>query len=325
MNTQPLLEIKNLKKYFPIQRGTLFSKEIGVIKAIDGLTLNLDEGKTLGLVGESGCGKSTTGLAILKLLEPTSGEILFEGENIGHFDRKETFRYRHDVQAVFQNPYASLNPRLRIGEIIEEPMYVHKILNPTDRLNRVRELLEVVGMNPDHLERFPHEFSGGQRQRIAIARALSVNPKLLVLDEPVSALDVSIRAQILNLLMDLQKEFGLTYLLISHDLSVVEHISDVVAVMYLGKLVEMANCEDLYRHPLHPYTQALLSAIPIPDPELPQETIVLEGEIVDPASLEGGCIFRNRCPKISGKCNEEEPILKEIKKGHSVACHVASG
>jgi oligopeptide transport system ATP-binding protein len=214
---------------------------------------------------------------------------------------------------------------MRIGEIIEEPMVVHKILNPIGRLNRVRELLEVVGMNPDYLERFPHEFSGGQRQRVGIARALSVNPKLLVLDEPVSALDVSIRAQILNLLMDLQREFGLTYLFISHDLSVVEHISDVVAVMYLGKLVEIANCGDLYHLPLHPYTQALLSAIPIPDPELPQETIGLEGEVADPASLEGGCLFRNRCAKISEKCNEEEPLLKEIKKGHSVACHFASG
>ena len=325
MSPQPILELKGLKKYFPLEKGTLFSKEMGVIKAIDGLTFSMDAGGTLGLVGESGCGKSTTGMCILKLFEPTGGEILFEGENIARLDRKETFKYRRNVQAVFQNPYASLNPRMRVGEIIEEPMYVHKILNPLGRLNRVKELLEIVGMNPDHSGRFPHECSGGQRQRIGIARALSVNPKLLVLDEPVSALDVSIRAQILNLLIDLQREFGLTYLFISHDLSVIEHISDVVAVMYLGKLVEMADCNELYGSPLHPYTRALLSAVPVPDPELPQEAIVLEGEVADPASLEGGCLFRNRCPKMKEKCIEAEALLREIKKGHRVACHFASG
>jgi len=320
MKGEAILEAKNIKKYFLMGKEGIFSKKARMIKAVDGINFSLYKGQTFGLVGESGCGKSTIGRCILRLYRITDGEMLFQGKNIDIFDGKEKMQYHRDVQAVFQDPYGSLNPRMRVGEFIEEPMLVHGILNSRGRRERVKKLLEVVGLNADQARRFPHEFSGGQRQRICIARALSLNPKLLILDEPVSALDVSIRAQILNLLMDLQEEFGLTYLFISHDLSVVEHISDLVAVMYLAKIVEMAPCERIFKNPLHPYTQALLSAIPVPDPELAQEAIILEGDITDPITLEKGCPFRNRCFNASEECTEKEPKLIEVEPNHLVAC-----
>ena len=320
MKEETILQVNNLKKYFSIGKQGIFSRKARIVKALDGITLSIYKGQTFGLVGESGCGKSTTGRSILRLHKITDGEILFQGISIDTLEGKEKMRYRLDVQAVFQDPYASLNPRMRVGEIIEEPMLVHGILDSRGRRERVRELLEVVGLSPDHISRFPHEFSGGQRQRVGIARALSLNPKLVILDEPVSALDVSIRAQILNLLMDLQQEFSLTYLFISHDLSVVEHISNVVAVMYLGKILEMAPCERIFKDPLHPYTQALLSAIPVPDPELSRQAIILEGDVADPLSLEKGCLFRNRCFNATGDCSEKEPELIEVKSNHQVAC-----
>jgi len=320
MKGEAILEAKNIKKYFLMGKEGIFSKKARMIKAVDGINFSLYKGQTFGLVGESGCGKSTIGRCILRLYRITDGEMLFQGKNIDIFDGKEKMQYRRDVQAVFQDPYGSLNPRMRVGEFIEEPMLVHGILNSRGRRERVKKLLEVVGLSADQARRFPHEFSGGQRQRICIARALSLNPKLLILDEPVSALDVSIRAQILNLLMDLQEEFGLTYLFISHDLSVVEHISDLVAVMYLAKIVEMAPCERIFKNPLHPYTQALLSAIPVPDPELAQEAIILEGDITDPITLEKGCPFRNRCFNASEECTEKEPKLIEVEPNHLVAC-----
>ncbi|MCD6266029.1 MAG: ATP-binding cassette domain-containing protein [Deltaproteobacteria bacterium] len=320
MKGEVILEAKNIKKYFLMGKEGIFSKKARMIKAVDGINFSLYKGQTFGLVGESGCGKSTIGRCILRLYRITDGEMLFQGKNIDIFDGKEKMQYHRDVQAVFQDPYGSLNPRMRVGEFIEEPMLVHGILNSRGRRERVKKLLEVVGLSADQARRFPHEFSGGQRQRICIARALSLNPKLLILDEPVSALDVSIRAQILNLLMDLQEEFGLTYLFISHDLSVVEHISDLVAVMYLAKIVEMAPCERIFKNPLHPYTQALLSAIPVPDPELAQEAIILEGDITDPITLEKGCPFRNRCFNASEECTEKEPKLIEVEPNHLVAC-----
>jgi len=320
MKEETILQVNNLKKYFSMGKEGIFSKKVRMIKAVDGINFSLYKGQTFGLVGESGCGKSTTGRCILKLYRITDGEILFQGKNIDIFDGKEKMQYHRDVQAVFQDPYGSLNPRMRVGEFIGEPMLVHGILNSRGRRERVKQLLEVVGLSADHARRFPHEFSGGQRQRICIARALSLNPKLLILDEPVSALDVSIRAQILNLLMDLQEEFGLTYLFISHDLSVVEHISDLVAVMYLAKIVEMAPCKKIFKNPFHPYTQALLSAIPVPDPELAQETIILEGDVTDPLTLEKGCLFRNRCFNASEECSEKEPELIEVEPNHQVAC-----
>jgi oligopeptide/dipeptide ABC transporter ATP-binding protein len=320
MNEETILQVNNLKKYFSMGKDSIFSRKERIVKALDGITFSLDKGQTFGLVGESGCGKSTAGRSILRLHKITDGEILFQGRSIDTLEGKEKMRYRLDVQAVFQDPYASLNPRMRVGEIIEEPMLVHGILDSRGRRERVRELLEVVGLSADHISRFPHEFSGGQRQRVGIARALSLNPKLVILDEPVSALDVSIRAQILNLLMDLQQEFSLTYLFISHDLSVVEHISNVVAVMYLGKILEIAPCERIFKDPLHPYTQAILSAIPVPDPELSRQAIILEGDVADPLSLEKGCLFRNRCFNATGDCSEKEPELIEVEPNHQVAC-----
>ena len=320
MKENTILQVNNLKKYFSLGKKGIFSKKARTVKAVDGIDFSLLKGQTFGLVGESGCGKSTIGRSILKLHRITDGNILFQQKGIDTFDRKERMQYRRDVQAVFQDPYGSLNPRMRIGEFIEEPMLVHKTADSRSRKKRVMELLAIVGLVADHARRFPHEFSGGQRQRICIARALSLNPKLVILDEPVSALDVSIRAQILNLLMDLQEEFGLTYLFISHDLSVVEHISNVVAVMYLGKILETADCRSIFSNPLHPYTQALLSAIPVPDPELTQEPIILEGDISDPRGLRKGCRFRNRCFISSDKCEENEPELIEMEPNHHVAC-----
>ena len=320
MKGETILQANNLRKYFSMGKEGIFSGKGRMVKAVDGINFSLFKGQTFGLVGESGCGKSTTGRCILKLYGITDGEILFQGKNIHTFGGSEQMQYRRDVQAVFQDPYGSLNPRMRVGEFIEEPMLVHRIFDSRGRKEKVEELLGVVGLSSDHTRRFPHEFSGGQRQRICIARALSLNPRLLILDEPVSALDVSIRSQILNLLMDLQEEFGLTYLFISHDLSVVEHISNYVAVMYLAKIVEMAPCEMIFKNPLHPYTNALLSAILVPDPELAQETIILEGDIADPRGLEKGCRFRNRCFNADDECMEKEPDLIEVEPNHQVAC-----
>ena len=320
MKGESILKVNNLKKYFSMGKEGIFSGKARMVKAVDGIDFSLYKGQTFGLVGESGCGKTTTGRCILKLYGITDGEILFQGKNIHSFEGKERMQYRRAVQAVFQDPYGSLNPRMRVGEFIEEPMLVHGIFNSSDRKKRVEELLGVVGLSSDHSSRYPHEFSGGQRQRICIARALSLNPKLVILDEPVSALDVSIRAQILNLLMDLQEEFGLTYLFISHDLSVVEHISDFVAVMYLAKIVEMAPCEMIFKNPLHPYTNALLSAILVPDPELAQDAIILEGDVADPHGLEKGCLFRNRCFNATDECMEKEAELIEVEPNHKVAC-----
>ncbi|MBU1697369.1 MAG: dipeptide ABC transporter ATP-binding protein [Proteobacteria bacterium] len=319
MKEESILTVKNLKKHFNIGKAGFFSGKAKTLKAVNDVSFSLIRGQTFGLVGESGCGKSTIGRTILKLHKPTNGEILYQGKNIENFESKETMSYRRNVQAVFQDPYGSLNPRMRIGEFIEEPMLVHGFLNSRGRKERVNELLDIVGLSTDHARRFPHEFSGGQRQRICIARALSLNPKLVILDEPVSALDVSIRAQILNLLMDLQEEFDLTYLFISHDLSVVEHISDYVAVMYLSKIVEMAPCDMIFNNPLHPYTRALLSAILVPDPELSQQAIILEGDISDPLNLEQGCSFQNRCFDVCDECLGKEPQLLEVEPNHLVA------
>lgn len=320
MKAESILKVSNLKKYFSTGKEGIFSRKTKMIRAVDGISFSLHKGQTFGLVGESGCGKSTTGRSILRLIKITAGEILYQGKDIDGYARQEIMQYRREVQAVFQDPYGSLNPRMRVGEFIAEPMQVHRISDARGRKQRVHELLGVVGLSPDHARRFPHEFSGGQRQRICIARALSLNPKLVILDEPVSALDVSIRAQILNLLMDLQEEFGLTYLFISHDLSVVEHISDFVAVMYLAKIVEMAPCEMIFKNPLHPYTNALLSAILVPDPELAQDAIILEGDVADPHGLEKGCGFRNRCFNATDECMEKEAELIEVEPNHKVAC-----
>jgi len=290
---------------------------------VDRISFAMARGRTLGLVGESGCGKSTIGRCILRLLDVTEGEIHFEGRNINLFRGGERLEYCRAVQSVFQDPYGSLNPRMRIEEIIGEPILVHGLMNRQERRSRVAELAAIVGLKPDHLARYPHEFSGGQRQRICIARALALNPKLVVLDEPVSALDVSIRAQILNLLMDLQDQFGLTYLFISHDLSVVEHISDTVAVMYLGRIVELAPCDRLFREPRHPYTQGLLSAILTPDPEGRGPSTLLDGDAADALGIDGGCLFRARCYQATEQCAAGEPELTEIEPGHQVACFQA--
>ena len=309
-----LLEVESVKKYFVIDRGKQ-------IKAVDDVSFTLAPGQTLGLVGESGCGKSTIGRCILRLHGVTGGEIRFDGREIKSFKGKDQLLYCRDVQSVFQDPYGSLNPRMRIEEIINEPMLVHGYLDKQQRKERVRELVEIVGLKPDHLRRYPHEFSGGQRQRICIARALSLNPRLLVLDEPVSALDVSIRAQILNLLMDLQERFGLAYLFVSHDLSVVEHISDMVAVMYMGKIVEFSLCHNIFSNPLHPYTKGLLSSILPPEPKSSGTLQILEGDVGELEGTESGCLFYNRCPEAKPACNSSKPQLIDAQPGHQVACH----
>ncbi len=319
-----LLETKNLKMHFPIKAGIL-KRTVGHVKAVDGVDLHIRRGETLGLVGESGCGKSTLARVILRLLEPTEGEVIFEGENILDYDRKRMLRVRRNMQIVFQDPYASLNPRMTVGNIVGEPLKTHRVEG--DRKRRVQELLEIVGLSPEHYNRYPHEFSGGQRQRIGVARAIALNPKLIICDEPVSALDVSIQAQVINLLQDLQKEFDLTYVFIAHDLSVVKHISDRVAVMYLGKIVEMAERNELYADPLHPYTKALLSAVPIPDPviEKRRERIILSGDVPSPINPPSGCHFHTRCPYAMEVCRRIDPIFADQGNGHFVACHLYPG
>jgi oligopeptide transport system ATP-binding protein len=321
MAEETLLEIKDLKKHFPI-RGGVFSKTIGFVYAVDGVSFNLFKGETLGLVGESGCGKSTTGRTILRLIEPTAGEINFEGQNITELEKGDMRALRREMQIIFQDPYASLNPRMTIGSIIGEPMEIHKIAKGAEKNERVASLLDKVGLRPEDTRKYPHEFSGGQRQRIGIARALALNPKLIVCDEPVSALDVSIQAQVINLLGDLQEEFGLSYLFIAHNLNVVEHISDRVAVMYLGKIVELATDKELYTNPQHPYTEALLSAVPVPDPTVQKKRVILQGDVPSPINPPSGCHFHTRCPYKEKICEEAEPEFKELAAGHWVACHL---
>lgn len=320
-NAETLLKVENLQKYFPIRKGILVQRQVGNVKAVDGVSFEVKRGETLGLVGESGCGKSTTGRTLLRLLEPTGGKVSFEGKVINNLSNEEMRLMRSQMQMIFQDPYASLNPRMTVGDIIGEPILIHGLSDHSEREKRVRKLLDVVGLSPYHGARFPHEFSGGQRQRIGIARALSVNPKLIVCDEPVSALDVSIQAQVINLLEDLQQEFNLTYLFIAHDLSVVKHISDRVAVMYLGKMVELSDSKELYRNPLHPYTIALLSAIPVPDPTAKKDRIILKGDVPSPVNPPSGCRFHTRCPKAQGICKEQDPEFKDVGNGHFVACH----
>jgi oligopeptide transport system ATP-binding protein len=322
-----LVSVRNLKKHFPIYRG-VFRRQVGAVRAVDGVTFDIYKGETLGLVGESGCGKSTTGRTILQLLEPTDGEVIFQNKDLNNLGRNELRRTRRDMQMIFQDPYASLNPRLTVGGIVAEPLEVHNIGTQRERRERVQELLQLVGLNAYFVKRYPHEFSGGQRQRIGVARALATNPSFIVADEPISALDVSIQAQVVNLLDDLKSELDLTYLFIAHDLSMVRYISDRVAVMYLGKIVEMSDRDQVYEHPLHPYTQALLSAIPIPDPvkEKKRQRIILEGGVPSPSNPPSGCRFHPRCRYMTEICTEVDPEFRNLgtqSEPHWVACHHA--
>lgn len=320
----PLVRVENLTKHFPITRGLVFQKQVGTVRAVDGIDLEIMEGETLGLVGESGCGKSTTGRSILQLHKPTSGKVFYEDMELTSMNSDQLRKARRNFQMIFQDPYASLNPRLTVESIIAEPLEVHGMGNRKERHERVKELMSLVGLNPSLNNRYPHEFSGGQRQRIGVARALALQPKFIVCDEPISALDVSIQAQVVNLLEDLQKRFGLTYLFIAHDLSMVRHIATRTAVMYLGKIVELAERQELYNNPLHPYTQALLSAVPIPDPskEKKRQRIILTGDVPSPANPPSGCRFHPRCPLAIAVCKEIDPEWRQIVPGHYVACHV---
>lgn len=322
-NNEILLEVKNLKKYFPVRKG-FFGGETQYVKAVDDVSFYIRKGETLGLVGESGCGKSTTGRTIIRLYDPTAGEVIFNGAEIGMMKEKEMLPFRKKMQMIFQDPYASLNARMTVGDIIGEPLDIHGLASGKERLEIVHDLLKKVGLAPDHAVRYPHEFSGGQRQRIGIARALAVKPEFIICDEPISALDVSIQAQVVNMLEDLQDEMELTYLFIAHDLSMVRHISNRVGVMYLGKLVELADRNELYEHPAHPYTQALLTAIPIPDPDVSKskQRIILEGDVPSPLNPPSGCRFRTRCKYATAKCAEAEPEMKDIGSGHMAACHL---
>ncbi|APH18284.1 ABC transporter ATP-binding protein [Clostridium botulinum] len=317
MENENLIEVRNLKKYFKVGKDA-------ILKAVDGVSFDIRKGETLGLVGESGCGKTTCGRTILGLYEATEGEVRFEGINIHDFNKKEKREFTKEAQIIFQDPYASLNPRMTVADIIGEGINIHEIYTGGERLNKIYELLSLVGLNKEHASRFPHEFSGGQRQRIGIARALAIEPKFIVCDEPISALDVSIQAQVVNLLIDLQNKLGLTYLFIAHDLSMVRHISDRVGVMYLGNVLELSNSKELYEKPLHPYTKALLSAIPVPDPKLgrDRERIMLHGEVPSPINPKPGCKFAARCKYAKEICKKEKPKLKEIEKNHFVACHL---
>jgi oligopeptide transport system ATP-binding protein len=319
-----LVSVRNLKKYFPIIRGTVIQRHVGDIKAVDDVSFDILKGETLGLVGETGCGKTTVGRTILRLYEPTAGEIIFAGTNLADVTGGDLRRMRRKMQMIFQDPYASLNPRMTVGSIIAAPLEVHKVVSGKEKHDRVQELLRMVGLNPYFVNRYPHEFSGGQRQRIGIARALALNPDLIICDEPISSLDVSIQAQVVNLLEELQENLGLTYLFIAHDLSMVRHISDRMAVMYLGKIVEITDRDEIYLNPLHPYTQALMSAVPIPDPDVieTRQRIILEGDIPSPSDPPVGCNFNTRCPVAEDICFQEEPEYLEVKAGHWVACHL---
>ncbi len=319
----PLLAVRNLRKYFPVTEGVLLEKTVAEIKAVDGVSFEIGRGETLGLVGESGCGKTTTGRCVMRLDAPTSGEIVFDGVDLAGLDKRDMGALRRRMQIIFQDPYSSLSPRMKIGTIIGEPMAVHRIEpDRKARRERVQELLSICGLSPRMADLFPHEMSGGQRQRVGIARALSLNPDFIVCDEPVSALDVSIQAQIINLLEDLREEFGLTYLFIAHDLGVVRHLSHRVAVMYLGKVVELAECDELYDQPQHPYTQALIDAVPVPDPEAESRRAhhVVKGEVPSPMNPPSGCVFHPRCPNAVARCSEEVPALREVAPGHWAAC-----
>ncbi len=317
-----LIGVKNLKVHFPIRRG-LLRRQVGAVRAVDDVSFDVHEGETLGLVGESGCGKSTTGLAVLKLLEATAGQVFFGDQEVTRLSETEMRLLRRHMMMVFQDPYSSLNPRMTVGNIIGEPLGVHGVGSASEREARVQELLRLVGLRREHIRRYPHEFSGGQRQRIGIARSLSMNPKIIFCDEPVSALDVSIQAQTLNLLQDLQADFNLSYVFVAHDLSVVQHISDRVAVMYVGKIAELAHSDALYNDPLHPYTEALMSSVPKPDPKYQSERIIMQGDVADPSNPPSGCYFHPRCRYAVDKCKTEAPVYRELKPDHFVACHRA--
>jgi len=322
---EPLVQVRNLKKYFPIQRGMVIQRHVGDVKAVDDVSFDVLRGETLGLVGETGCGKTTVGRTILRLYEPTGGQVIFDGVDLVSLNEGELRRMRQRMQMIFQDPYASLNPRMTVGSIVSSPLDVHKTVHSKNKSKLVDDLLDMVGLNPEFVNRYPHEFSGGQRQRIGIARALAVSPDLIICDEPISSLDVSIQAQVVNLLEELQRELGLTYIFIAHDLSMVRHISNRIAVMYLGKIMELADRNDISLDPIHPYTQALMSAVPLPDPDIQRKRkrILLEGDIPSPTNPPVGCNFNTRCPAAKERCFKEDPAFREIKPGHWAACHFA--